>query len=220
MDKELCSFPVWEGRNLSWLSISEKAVVLFESSFNLCVVSCHYKLFSFIGTSVIVGEMPTWLNRSYKLPLITGRTKRDIVDILGIDLGYCISRNEKTGSLGKGREDKSTSETPQRDRGMFSVWNPWDECRVNLVSMWKSQPPQHCRVGPGQGWELQLDTGLSISPSSVLWDHSTVGWIMLLSLALSTFKDHGSLHWALDLGWSPPTISCSWMCFLCAWFQC
>lgn len=37
MDKELCSFPVWEESNLSWLSISEKAVVLFESSFNFCV---------------------------------------------------------------------------------------------------------------------------------------------------------------------------------------
>lgn len=39
MDKELCSFPVWERRKLSsfWLSISEKAVVLFESSFDFCV---------------------------------------------------------------------------------------------------------------------------------------------------------------------------------------
>lgn len=45
------------------------------------------------------------------------------MDILGIDLGSCISRNEKTGSLGKGRKvslplDKTTSETPpQRDKG-------------------------------------------------------------------------------------------------------
>lgn len=46
------------------------------------------------------------------------------MDILGIDLGYCISRNEKTGSLGKGREDKTSETPPQRDRGMFSVWNP------------------------------------------------------------------------------------------------
>lgn len=69
-----------------------------------------------------------------------------------------------------GREDKTTSETPPpRGTGACLVCGiPDNERRVNLVSMWKSQPPQHCRVGPGQGWELQLDTGLSISPSSVL----------------------------------------------------
>lgn len=39
------------------------------------------------------------------------------MDILGIDLGYCISRNDKTGSLGKGREDKTTSETPPEGQG-------------------------------------------------------------------------------------------------------
>lgn len=91
------------------------------------------------------------------------------MDILGIDLGYCISRNEKTGSLGKGREDKTSETPPPRGTGACLVCGILDgERRVNLASMWKSQPPQHCRVGPGQGWELQLDTGLRISPSSVL----------------------------------------------------
>lgn len=153
------------------------------------------------------------------------------MDILGIDLGSCISRNEKTGSLGKGRKvslplDKTTSETPPPKGqgtclvcGSLTMGAGW-----TLVSTWESQPPQHCRVGPEQGWGRTSDYSWTLvsvfAPSYVLWDHSTMGWIMVLNLALSIFKDHGSLHWAFRSWLVTPTISCSWMCFLCAWFQC
>lgn len=147
-----------------------------------------------------------------KLSLITGRTKRDIVDILGIDLGSCISRNEKTGSLGKGRKvslllgkTKQHMRPPQRD--MFSVWNPWRWAQGEL--WWACGKPaspalqSRARTGMDRTSNYSWTLVSVFAPSYVLWDHSTMGWIMVLSLDLSTFKDHGSLHWALDLGWSP-----------------
>lgn len=150
----------------------ERRGTVFEQLPFPCAASYRFKLFRFYNSF-----SESWLHAcmthstSWKLSLITGRTKRDILVTLGIGLGYCTCRRKETGNRGKEgslgstaffKEDRPLSETTPKEQG--------PQCGVlSDKSGWalvKPAPPA-LQSRAGQGWdkmgrEFPLDTGPSI----------------------------------------------------------
>lgn len=151
----------------------ERRGTVFEQLPFPCAASYRFKLFRFYNSF-----SESWLHAcmthstSWKLSLITGRTKRDILVTLGIGLGYCTCRRKETGNRGKegnlgstafSKEDRPDHwvRPPQRNQG-----HRVESSVTSQGELWWSSPPA-LQSRAGQGWdkmgrEFPLDTGPSV----------------------------------------------------------